>query len=225
MSFSFEFQNSSNTEQTGNILQTKTASVSASKDSANTRVSINGELTPNPASAAYSFQTGYPTSSQLWMDLREELSDINFFNLATEAFADFTGCATGYQISGIYLNETPLDSGVTKDPFENRISYSVSFDNRSDLSNGELTGLKVSIKDDRPIQVSGIRPSIAGFATQNVKERKIGLYSVSASCDGGTGLLSTLESNVNKYITGVFDSSKSESVSEDTISFNLSRYY
>ena len=224
LNFSFEFQNSSNTEQTGNILHTKTASVSASKDSANTRVSINGELRPNPPSA-YSAQTGDPLSSQQWLDLNIEFSGINFLNLATEALADFTGCATGYQISGIYLNEIPLDSGVVKDPFENRISYSASFDNRIDLSSGELTGLKVSIKDDRPIQVSGIKPSIAGFATQNVKERKIGLYSVSASCDGGTGLLQTLETNVEKYITGVFDQSKSESVSEDTISFNLSRYY
>ena len=225
LSFSFNFQNSSNTEQTGNILHTKTASVSSSKDNANTKVSLKGDLKPNPASAAYSFQTGDPTSSQLWLDLREELSGINFFNLATEALADFTGCATGYQITGIYLNEAPLESGVNKDPFENTISYNVSFDNRIDLSDGELTGLKVSIQDNRPIQVSGIKPSNVGFATQNVKERKIGVYAVSASCDGGTGLLSTLESNVNKYITGVFDSSKSESVSEDTISFNLSRYY
>ena len=101
----------------------------------------------------------------------------------------------------------------------------MTFDNRIDLSSGELTGLKVSIQDDRPIQISGIKPSIAGFATQNVKERKIGLYSVSASCDGGTGLLPTLESNVGKYISGVFDQSKSESVGDNTISFNLSRYY
>lgn len=145
--------------------------------------------------------------------------------LATEALIDFTGCATGYQISGIYLNETPLESGVNKNAFEGTISYNVSFDNRIDLSSGQLTGLKVSIADDRPIQVSGIKPSMAGFATQNVKQRKIGLYSVSASCEGGTGLLNTLEDNVNKYITGVFDQAKSESVGDDTISFNLSRYY
>ena len=138
---------------------------------------------------------------------------------------DFTGCATGYQISGVYLNETPISSGVNKNPFEGTISYSVAFDNRIDLSDGALTGLQVSIQDDRPIQVSGIKPSIAGFATQNVKERKVGLYSVSASCDGGTGLLPTLETQINKYITGVFDSSKSESVGDNTISFNLSRYY
>ena len=118
-----------------------------------------------------------------------------------------------------------MESGVNKNPFEGTISYNVTFDNRIDLSSGELTGLKVSIQDDRPIQISGIKPSIAGFATQNVKERKIGLYSVSASCDGGTGLLPTLESNVGKYISGVFDQSKSESVGDNTISFNLSRYY
>ena len=170
-------------------------------------------------------ETGDPTSSSQWLDLRRELSGINFFDLATEALIDFTGCATGYQISGIYLNETPLESGVNKNPFEGIISYNVSFDNRIDLSSGELTGLTVSIKDDRPIQISGLVPSLAGFATQNLKERKVGLYSVSASCDGGTGLLTTLESNVNKYISGVFDQAKSESVSDNTISFNLTRYY
>ena len=224
LNFSFEFANSSNTEQTGNILHTKTASVSASKDNANTTVTVNGELKYN-SNSSYVTSTGDPTSSQQWLDLRRELSGINFFDLATEAFADFTGCATGYQISGIYLNETPLESGVNKNPYEGLISYNVSFDNRIDLSSGQLTGLKVSITDDRPIQISGIKPSIAGFATQNVKERKIGIYSVSASCEGGTGLLNTLEDNINKYITGVFDQSKSETVGDNTISFNLSRYY
>ena len=223
LNFSFEFADASNTEQTGNILHTKSASVSASKDDANTKVSIRGDLKYN--SNEYIVATGDPTSSQQWLDLRKELSGINFFDLATEALIDFTGCATGYQISGVYLNETPISSGVNKNPFEGTISYSVAFDNRIDLSDGALTGLQVSIQDDRPIQVSGIKPSIAGFATQNVKERKVGLYSVSASCDGGTGLLPTLETQINKYITGVFDSSKSESVGDNTISFNLSRYY
>ena len=224
LAFSFEFNNSSNTEQTGNILHTKSASVSASKDNANTKVTVNGELKYN-SNESFITETGDPTSSSQWLDLRRELSGINFFDLATEALIDFTGCATGYQISGIYLNETPLESGVNKNPFEGIISYNVSFDNRIDLSSGELTGLTVSIKDDRPIQISGLVPSLAGFATQNLKERKVGLYSVSASCDGGTGLLTTLESNVNKYISGVFDQAKSESVSDNTISFNLTRYY
>ena len=224
LAFTFNFENSSNTEQTGNILHTKTASVSASKDDANTKVTINGELKYN-SNASFITETGDPTLTSQWLDLRRELSGINFFDLATEALIDFTGCATGYQISGIYLNETPLESGVNKDPFEGIISYNVSFDNRIDLSSGELTGLRVSIKDDRPIQISGLKPSLAGFATQNVNERKVGLYSVSASCDGGTGLLETLESNVNKYISGVFDQAKSESVSDNTISFNLTRYY
>ena len=224
LAFSFEFNNSSNTEQSGNILHTKTASVSASKDDANTKVTVNGELKYN-SNESFNAITGDPTSTSQWLDLRRELSGINFFDLATEALIDFTGCATGYQISGIYLNETPIDSGVNKNPFEGIISYNVTFDNRIDLSSGQLTGLTVSIKDDRPIQISGLVPSLAGFATQNVKERKMGLYSVSASCDGGTGLLTTLESNVNKYISGVFDQAKSESVSDNTISFNLTRYY
>ena len=224
LNFSFTFTDSSNTEQSGNILHTKSASVSCSKDDANTKVSINGELKYH-SNASVINSTGDPTSSQQWLELRREFSGINFFNLAVEALQDFTGNATGYQISGLNLNETPIESGVNKNPFEGTISYNVSFDNKLDLSSGELTGLRVSITDTRPIQVSGIKPSIAGFATQNVKERQMGLYAVSATCEGDTGTLPTLATNVNKYITGVFDQAKSESVGENTISFNLSRYY
>tara|TARA_R100000081_G_C4819297_1_gene178085 strand:+ start:1009 stop:2622 length:1614 start_codon:yes stop_codon:yes gene_type:complete len=224
LNFTFTFSDSSNTEQSGNILHTKSASVSCSKDDANTKVSINGDLKYHSNSAVIN-STGDPTSSQQWLELRREFSGINFFNLAVEALQDFTGNATGYQISGLNLNQTPIESGVNKNPFEGTISYNVSFDNKLDLSNGDLTGLRVSITDTRPIQVSGIKPSIAGFATQNVKERQMGLYAVSATCEGDTGTLPTLANNVNKYITGVFDQAKSESVGENTISFNLSRYY
>ena len=64
---------------------------------ANTKVTVNGELKYN-SNESFNAITGDPTSTSQWLDLRRELSGINFFDLATEALIDFTGCATGYQI-------------------------------------------------------------------------------------------------------------------------------
>ena len=224
LDFSFTFNDQTNTEQSGNILHTKSASVSSSKDDANTKVTVNGELSYN-SNANFSNASGDPTTSPQWFDLQRELSGINFFDLATEALVDFTGCATGYNITGIYLNPVAVESGVDKNPYERTISYNVSFDTKLDLSNGDLKNLKVSISDTKPIGVSGIKPSLAGFAKQKTKNRSIGVYAVSASAEGTSGDFSTLETTVNKYITGVFDQSKSESLGDNTISFNLNRFY
>ena len=224
LSFSFTFNNETNTEQSGNILHSKSASVSSSKDDANTKVTVNGQLSYN-SDSRFTNATGDPTTSQEWYDLQNELSGINFFDLATEAFKDFTGCATGYSISGVYLNPVAIESGIDKNPFDRTINYNVSFDTKLDLSDGDLKNLKVSISDTKPISVSGIKPSLAGFAKQKTKNRSIGLYSVSASAEGTSGDFSTLETTVNKYITGVFDQAKSESLGDNTISFNLSRFY
>ena len=222
--FNFSFSNQKNTEQSGNVLHTKSASVSSSKDDANTKVTIDGTLKYN-SNSTFTNTTGDPTASPQWYDLQRELSGINFLALATEALIDFTGCATGYQITGNYLNPVAVESGVDKNPFERTISYNVSFDNKLDLSDGDLKDLKITIKDTKPIGVSGIKPSIAGFAKQKTKNRSIGLYEVSASAEGGTGDFASLETTVDKYISGVFEQSKSESLSDNTISFNLSRFY
>lgn len=224
LDFTFTFNDQTNTEQSGNVLHTKSASVSSSKDDANTKVTVNGQLSYN-SNSNFSNTSGDPSSSPQWFDLQNELSGINFFALATEAFKDFTGCATGYSISGVYLNPVAIESGIDKNPFDRTINYNVSFDTKLDLSDGDLKNLKVSISDTKPIGVSGIKPSLAGFAKQKTKNRSIGLYSVSASAEGTSGDFSTLETTVNKYITGVFDQSKSESLGDNTISFNLSRFY
>ena len=95
-----------------------------------------------------------------------------FLNLAVEALQDFTGYVTGYDISGDYLNPNPLSRSITKTPADGKIGYSLSFDNTIDLSSGTLSGLKITIQDTRPIIVSGVVPSIAGFAKQRIKNAK-----------------------------------------------------
>ena len=225
LDFSFTFSDS---DDTGNISHSKSTSVSISKDDVNIKVSIKGELKYNSNSSFVSSAADVTTSQQ-FIDLKNEYSGViansGLLNLAIEGLKDFTGCATGYQISGDYLNKNPLESGVNKDPYEGVISYNASFDNRVDLSTGDLTGLKISIADTRPIVVSGLKPSLVGFASQKVKERRIGSYTVSASCEGGSGQLEALENTVVKYISGVYDQGKSEEVGENTISFKLSKFY
>ena len=69
MAFSFEFNNSINTEQTGNVIPHKSASVSASKDNANTKVTVNGELKYN-SNESFITETESKNDSQ-WLDLEE----------------------------------------------------------------------------------------------------------------------------------------------------------
>ena len=225
--FSFSFNDPDNIDQSGNILHTKTATIEASKDNAVIGVGVGGSLKYNSTSSILG--TGDPIDSARFKEVDAAFSGVKansgFLNLAIEALQDFREDATGYHISGNYINPIPLSRSITKTPSESTISYNLKFDNRIDLASGLLTGLKVNIKDKKPIELSGIVPSIVGYADQKISNRTIGRYSISASCEATTGEFETLEKVISGYITGIYDISKSDSVNEQTISFNLSRYY
>ena len=146
-----------------------------------------------------------------------------FLNLAVEALQDFTGYVTGYDISGDYLKPNPLSRSITKTPADGKIGYSLSFDNTIDLSSGTLSGLKITIQDTRPIIVSGVVPSIAGFAKQRIKNRSAGEFSISANCESGN--LQKVIDVVSGHMTGIYTFSESSSVDDKTTSYNTSRYY
>ena len=225
--FSFDFSESDNVDQVGNILHTRSATVSASKDKANLDIKVNGQFTYN---APFDIRgTGDPVFSSRFQQVQEVFSGVatgsGFLNLAVEALRNFRADATGWHISGDYVNPVPLSRQINKDPSEALISYSLGFDNRIDLGSGLLSGLKVNISDKKPIELSGIVPSVAGYAKQKISNRTLGEYRVSATCEATTGQLLTLEQVVSGYITGIFDISKSDSTSDSTISFNLARYY
>ena len=101
----------------------------------------------------------------------------------------------------------------------------MGFDNSIDISSGSLSGLRVSITDKKPLEVSGIVPSLGGFAKQKIKERSAGEYQVSASCENETGDMQTLIDVVSGHLTGIYTFSESSSVNDQTISYNTSRYY
>ena len=225
--FSYQFSDPANLDQEGNVLHTKSASVAASKDESTIKVTVQGELKYNGVFDIFS--TGDPTTGERFKEIDAQYSGIEnnsgFLNLAIEALQDFREDATGYHISGDYINPEPISKSINKDPSQSLIGYSAQFDNRIDLSSGTLSGLKVSIDDKRPIELSGIVPSIAGFAKQKIMDRTAGEYQISATCEASTGDLQTLIDVVSGHATGVYVFSESSSVNEATISYNMSRYY
>ena len=173
--------------------------------------------------------TGDPATGQRFIEINQQYSGLatgsGFFNLAVEALQDFRGDATGYHISGDYVNPEPLSTSVNKQPAQSIIDYSFEFDNRIDLSSGTLSGLQVSTTDKKPIELSGIVPSIGGFAKQKLIKRTIGEFTVSATCEASTGELQTLIDVASGYATGIFSAGESSSLNDQTISYNMSRFY
>lgn len=225
--FGFTFDDPENLDQIGNVIHKKSASVSASKDNSKITVAVNGNIEyNNPFNI---IPTGDPATGQRFLEVDSFFSgvqdDSGFLNLAIEALQDFTGDATGYHISGDYLNPIEVNKSINKNPQNSSISYSLSFDNRIDISSGTLSGLQVSIADKKPIELSGIVPSLGGFAKQKLIERTAGEITVNATCEAETGSLPQLKDVVSGHLTGVFTFAEGSSVNENTLSFNMSRYY
>jgi len=227
INFSYQFSDPENLDQVGNVLHTKTASITANKDKSTIEVSVGGEFKYN--SPFEIMPTGDPATGERFKELDSQFSGVlensGFFYLAVEALQDFREDATGYHISGDYLNPFPLSKNINKNPAQSSITYEVAFDNRIDISFGSLSGLRVNITDKKPIELSGIVPSLGGFAKQKIQERGAGEYQVSANCENETGDMQTLINLVSDYMTGIYAFSASSSVNEGTISYNTSRYY
>ena len=100
--FSYGFSDPENLDQVGNVLHTKRASVSASKDDSIIKVSVDGEFKYN--SPFEILPTGDPSTGERFKEVDAQFSGVSensgFLNLAIEALQDFTGDATGYHISG-----------------------------------------------------------------------------------------------------------------------------
>ena len=227
ISFSYVFSNPENLDQVGNVLHTRKSTVSASKDDSKVRVSIQGDFKYN--SPFEIIPTGDPATGLRFKQIDEQYSGIatgsGFLNLAIEALQDFTGYAVGYHISGNYINPEPLSRSISKDPNQSSISYSVSFDNGPDLSDGSLTGLEISLTDKKPLELSGIIPSLGGFAKQKINNRTAGEFSATASCEASAEKSQELKNIVDKHMTGIFVFSESNSLNDKSISYNTSRYY
>ena len=57
------------------------------------------------------------------------------------------------------------------------------------------------------------------------RERTAGEISVNATCEAETGSLPQLKDVVSGHLTGVFIYAESSSINENTLTFNMSKYY
>ena len=225
--FSYQFADPENLDRIGNVIHKKTSTVTASKNDSIVKIGVQGNLTYDGPFDILG--TGDPATGARFQEIEHVFSGIasgsGFLNLAVEALQGFREGGTGYHISGNFVNPEPKSKNITKTPYESAVAYSVDFDNRVDLASGTLSGLTISITDKKPIELSGIVPSLGGFAKQPLINRTAGEYQISADCEADTGDLEHLIGVVSGYSTGFYVFGESSSVNADTISYNMSRYY
>jgi hypothetical protein len=141
MSFSFEFGDPS--VPNSGIDHRYTSSVSASKDSSNVVVSVNGEVRNiDPFSF---FNTGAPETGARWTVVDSYFSGVKPYALAYKAYEDFNSGVSFYDFS-TGLNPTAKSESVQKDPYNASISYSYSYDNSVDWSSGYLAEASATVE-------------------------------------------------------------------------------
>ncbi len=141
MSFSFEFGDPS--VPNSGIDHRYTTAISASKDSSNVVVSVNGEIRNiDPFSF---FNTGAPETGARWTVVDSYFSGVNPYALAYKSYEDFNSGVSFYDFS-TGLNPTAKSESVQKDPYNASISYSYSYDNSVDWSSGYLAEASATVE-------------------------------------------------------------------------------
>lgn len=221
--FSFQFRDPFSLK-TGDVLNEYSVSISATKDNNTLTASIEGSLTYD---APFDVFSGGPIeTAPRYLKLLQEFSGINFYALSQEKYSDFLDVNTGYETSK-YLNPIPLTESVTKAPFIPSISYSYSYDNRIDVSSGELKNLQITITDSLPIAKTEIKESNNGFASQETIARTLGRIQVAASCEEKADKLIKLKQISSGFLLGkncqIFE--EGQVTGDATISYNIGSYY
>jgi len=221
--FTFEFKDPFNVKD-GDVLNTYSVNVSATKDDNTLSVSINGKLTYD--SSLDIFVGGAIESAPRYLKIAAALSTINFYNIASEKYTDFIGATNIYETS-TYLNQIPISQKITKNPFEPSISYTYVYDNRIDYSNGQLENLEFSISDSLPIPVKEILESNNGFTTQETISKTLGQVTVNGSCNENKTKIAQLKSAIDALAkqSPCHIISTSTTEGDSSISYNKSFYY
>jgi hypothetical protein len=224
LNFSFNFSNPENVDLiNGNVVHKHNVSIGLTKDSSLANVSVNGSLAYQGISIIS--DTGVYEEGPVFLAVTGAFDTIDPYSIAKSALEDFVDIATGYKFNSSYLDSTPTDFSITKDPIEKTLNYSYNYSNNVDLSQGQLNNLSLSIKDTVPIQLNSVQETISGVQANLVTSRKLGQYSVSSSCNNQGNDLSTLKNLVSGYCSGLDIISESFSTGQDSISYNLSKYY
>jgi hypothetical protein len=222
--FSFVFADSDNEFQTGNVLHTYNAKISSSKDSSLVSVSVDGQLQYNAPFSIY-FNSNDPVSGQRFKEINSVFSGISPYNIANKSLIDYSSVATGYKIKSSSLNVTPVNFSINKDANIPTISYSYQYDNRIDLSSGEFKNLDFKISDKKPVSIVNIKESLSGFAQQTTINKTLGEYSISLQAEESGNKLSGLKQFAEKYTKGLYEIDKNESISNNSITYTIKKYY
>ena len=224
LEFSFTFDDADKVDLiNGNVLHSYVSSISLSKDSAVSSVSIQGDLKYFGTLSIDS--TGEFENNARFQAIESALSEVDQYSIAVSAIQDFSGVATGYEINSSYIKVEPESFSISKDPVENTISYNYNYNNQIDFSTGQLKNLSLNIQDKPPLVINSVQETISGFQATEVISRSLGNYSISATCNNDGSKLDTLRGLISGYCTGVYVISESYSTGQNSISYNLAKYY
>jgi hypothetical protein len=222
--FTFQFRNPFNIKES-DVLNTYSVNISASKDSNTLTASINGELTYDSSFDIFSNQP--IESSPRYLKIEAALNSINFYNLVSQRYSDFIQLTNNIYETSNYLNQNPTSTKITKNPYKPSISYSYSYDNRVDYSNGQLKDLQFSISNSLPIPITEILESNNGFTTQQTISKTLGQVTINGSSNDDESKMGTLKSVLEAIPrnTSCQDISSSKTTSDSSISYSKSFYY
>jgi len=224
LDFSFTFSDADKVDLiNGNVLHSFTSSISLSKDSAVSSVSVQGDLKYFGTLSIDS--TGEFENNARFQAVESALSEVDQYSIAVSAIQDFSGVATGYEINSSYINVEPKSFSITKDPVENTISYNYNYNNQVDFSTGQLKDLSFRIQDKKPLVINSVQETISGFKAAEIISRSLGNYSISATCNDDGSKLDTLKELISGYCSGDHVISESYSTGQNSISYNLAKYY
>ena len=224
LSFNFSFENSENLDLiNNNVVHKYGSSISISKDNSIARVEVNGSLSYMGVDIIY--RASSDELNERYQAIETAYQEVDQYSIAKSAFQDLTGIATGYEFNSSYLNPEPENLNITKDPIENSLSYSYSYNNSIDFSQGTLDNLKLNITDKKPLKISSVQETISGFRAAEIISRSAGEYSISASSNNRGEELDTLIDIVTGFCSGDYVKAESYQTGENSISYNLEKYY
>ena len=224
LEFSFTFADPDKVEViNNNVLHSYVSSISLSKDSSVSTIQIQGNL--KYLGLLIIDSTGEFEDNARFQAVETAFEEVNQHGIAISALQKFSGVATGYEINSSYVNEEPERLSISKNPVENTISYNYNYSNQIDFSTGRLKNLTISVTDKKPLAIDNVQETIGGVASAQIISRSLGNYSVSASSNNDASKLGDLKEFTTGLCSGDFVIDDSYSTGQNSISYNLSKYY
>lgn len=186
MDFSFEFRDATTTAS-GETVNKYTVDVAGNKDNGLITANVNGSIEYKGVFDIFDYGDA-PETGVRWAKVNSGFSGFNPYSVALNRYQDFVNINI-YEDSGWYsLFPFPSSESVNKDPFNSKIDYQFSYDNRIDITSGQLNNASFSINYTQPINKTGIVETINGYSTQKTHERTAGEKSINGRADNVSGI-------------------------------------